>query len=595
MARWLLAAFLLIAAHFAVLVADQPPPSDPGQPGIQKKSDQDDPQAKDVKDEFLREDEALLQKLRIGTDPKSLLKYFQDRTYKAADPKRIEELIHLLASVDFPERETAYIELEKLGSSALFTLKRFKDHPDPEARSRINQLLRRLNAEADPRVQQAVARLIGHYRPPGAEKVLLAYLPFAADESVVQEITSALTEIAAKDPQTHQVLAAQLASKQPVSRRVVAEALVRSGAKKYIDQVRKLLQDPKSDVRLHVALALAQKRDASAVPVLIDLLKELPPEKLWPAEIILVRLAGDAAPQVSLGATENERRKTWEAWKAWWAKQDPQEVQAQLKNLDLQGSQGFIDLVYYSPARVVNGVVQNAGREIIELPPSKDFKKPRWRFVLENTNPVDVVVIGPNRILVAEYTGRRISLRDFDGRILKTVYVGNTYPSAVERLPNGNTFVVTRNRIIEYDRNWKEAWSYQANGRIIYRANKLPDGVVVFIDNSNRLTYLNPATKAIIRTVNVGYTGGYYGGLAVLPNGNILLPQYNNNRVSEIDRNGRVVWSAAVTRPSTADRLPNGDTLVGSMNSRQLVQINRQGRVIWSHTLPGQIYRIRVR
>src|SRR6516165_1094578 len=59
---------------------------------------------------------------------------------------------------------------------------------------------------------------------------------------------------------------------------------------------RDLLKDPSAAVRLRAALALAEADDAEAVPVLIDLLAELPAEQRRPVEAVLTRLAGEWAP-----------------------------------------------------------------------------------------------------------------------------------------------------------------------------------------------------------------------------------------------------------------------------------------------------------
>ena len=50
--------------------------------------------------------------------------------------------------------------------------------------------------------------------------------------------------------------------------------------------------------------------------MLIDLLSAASSDLQWQAEELLLRIAGEKAPQVSLGTTEKER----EAWQAAWAK-----------------------------------------------------------------------------------------------------------------------------------------------------------------------------------------------------------------------------------------------------------------------------------
>lgn len=542
----------------------------------------------------VKKDEAFLQKKNLPVDGKGLLKYFQDRTFREADPQQVAVLVKQLGSANFDIREEAYEKIQAFGTGAVISLKKAKNNDDAEIRARIRQLLQQIEEVADPRVQTAVARLIAVRKPTGAAKVLLAYLPFA-DENVIEEIRRTLTALATENGKDNPDLVAALTAKLPVQRKVAGEALVRGNARDQFPAVRKLLQDPDAHVRLRVALALAQKKELAAIPVLIDVLKDLSPEQLWPAENILVRLAGDNTPEVSLGTNEADRKKAWQAWNNWWKQQKREDIEKRLVKLDdLEEYKGYIQVIYQTNQRIVGGVLQRAGREIMEVGAKRDFNKPRWNFVLENTFPVDVQVIGNKRLLVTEYTGRRITIRDFDGRILKEHYLP-TYPISADKLPGGNFFVVMRNQLVEYDSKWKKVWSYGVPGTSIYRATRLHDDRVVFVNASGNLCFLDTKKNRIVKSVSIGTVGTYYGGLEVLANGNVLVPRYSANQVLEYDRNGKLVWRATVHWPTTATRLPNGDTLVGSLNTRQLVQINRRGQVMWSRQLPGQIYRVRVR
>jgi hypothetical protein len=86
---------------------------------------------------------------------------------------------------------------------------------------------------------------------------------------------------------------------------------------------RDLLRDPSSAVRLRAALALAESNDAGAVPVLIDLLAELPSEQRRPVEEFLTKLAGEWAPVVPFrGEDDISRHIRRDAWAAWWRNTD---------------------------------------------------------------------------------------------------------------------------------------------------------------------------------------------------------------------------------------------------------------------------------
>ena len=57
------------------------------------------------------------------------------------------------------------------------------------------------------------------------------------------------------------------------------------------EAVRKLLGDPDAGVRLQVGMALARASERDAVPVLIELLGQLPQTQGWQVEDFLFRLA----------------------------------------------------------------------------------------------------------------------------------------------------------------------------------------------------------------------------------------------------------------------------------------------------------------
>src|SRR5690242_17474505 len=82
-------------------------------------------------------------------------------------------------------------------------------------------------------------------------------------------------------------------------------------------------QTPSPLVRLRAALERAEAHDAEAIPILIDLLAELPRAERRPAEEYLSRLAGEWAP---LGQFPHEdeigRRIHRDAWRAWWRATD---------------------------------------------------------------------------------------------------------------------------------------------------------------------------------------------------------------------------------------------------------------------------------
>jgi HEAT repeat protein len=87
--------------------------------------------------------------------------------------------------------------------------------------------------------------------------------------------------------------------------------------------LRKQLKDPSPTVRKQAGLALAGANDAEAVPILIDLLAELPAKERIAVEEFLSKLAGEGAPAGQLASEDRIAGKTRrDAWMAWWRKND---------------------------------------------------------------------------------------------------------------------------------------------------------------------------------------------------------------------------------------------------------------------------------
>src|SRR5579875_1518840 len=86
---------------------------------------------------------------------------------------------------------------------------------------------------------------------------------------------------------------------------------------------RKQLKDPSPLVRRQAALMLAEANDAEAIPVLIDLLAELPTEERRSVEEFLTQLAGEWAPVGALKSEDKIARQIHrDAWMAWWRDTD---------------------------------------------------------------------------------------------------------------------------------------------------------------------------------------------------------------------------------------------------------------------------------
>jgi PQQ-like domain/HEAT repeats len=525
----------------------------------------------------VEQDERTLKEARLPTDGPGLLDFFRKRTLGDKDRARIEQLIAQLGADEFSARERASAELVALGGAAAPLLRQAVKSPDIEVVRRAERCLQMIEQGSGVSLTAAAARVLGARKPPGAAEVLLNYAPLADDDTTADAVRSALAAVAVLGGQPDQAVAAALEDKAPARRAAAVQALVRSGTAEQRRDLHKYLQDPDATVRLQAALAFFDAKDKEAVPVLINLLGELPAGQLWRAEELLCRVAGDKAPAVSLGKDEAERKKCRDAWAGWWAKNGGA---IDLAKIDLgQRLLGYTLLVELT--RGVNGRVVELGSD----------GQPRWQ--IELTYPVDAQVVGNDRVLVAEYRNRRVTERNFKGEVIWEK-MATGFVHAAQRLANGNTLIVARNQLVEVDRDGKEVATFSRPNNDIQAAQRLRDGQTVFLTVAGQLVRLDDKNNEV-KTFAAGTTNSLGTNIEALPNGRILVPQQGQGRVVEFDLDGKVVWEAAVQNPTSVARLPNGNTLVGSLQTQRVVELDRTGREVWEHKSEGRLLRVRRR
>lgn len=523
-------------------------------------------------------DEKTLRDARVGTDGPTLLKFFRERTPEPDEVAHAATLVRELGDEAFPVRQQASQDLIKLGKAAVPHLKQAMQDGDLEISRRAEHCLEQIEKKPTAPLSMAAARLVAHRRPADAAQVLLDYLLFAEDDAVADEVRAALGTVAVRDDQPEKVLVEALADSAPVRRGAAAEALIRSqAAEPAASAARRLLQDKDPGVRLAVALALVDSRDRAGLSPLIDLLTELPAADTWRAEEILFQLAGDQAPRLTTARTDAERRKNRDAWAVWYRDHG---AKLDLAQLDPAARALGLTLVVQMDNGGINGQVLEVGRD----------GKPRWQ--IKNLRyPLDAQLLPGNRVLVAEYQGNCVTERDLQGKVLWTKAV--SLPISCQRLVNGNTFIVTRNQLLEVDRTGNVVFTHDRKGFDIMAARKLRDGQIVLATRTRQCIRLD-ATGNAVKTFPIDAMQTF-SGIDVLPSGHVLVPLVSNGRVVEYDADGKIVWETKVVFPTSALRLPNGNTLITSMSNQQVLEVDRNGNKAWEYKPDGRPWRARRR
>ena len=256
----------------------------------------------------------------------------------------------------------------------------------------------------------------------------MAFLPFASDPMVVDEICKTLGAVAVKDGKIEPVILKSLADPIAAKRGAAGEALARAGVKNEFANIKKLFADKDMSVRLRVCMAMIPTKDPELVPVMINLLAELTPNQLWPVEEAPIRLAGEKAPNVGLGNDAASRKACRDAWSKWY---DTNAKTIDMAKLTAENAYlGYTLIVHFN-----NNIGAGGGNnsEVYELDKEKNV---RWKFsVPEGQNAVaDAQVLNSTRVLLAEFQFNRVTERDLKGAIQWEYNCGGN-PFTVQRAP----------------------------------------------------------------------------------------------------------------------------------------------------------------
>ncbi len=305
--------------------------------------------------------------------------------------------------------------------------------------------------------------------------------------------------------------------------------------------------------------------------MLIALLGKLPAEQAVPVEDYLRSLAADRVPAVD----GDDREKRQQAWSAWWQANGARiELPDRSEELAVQRYLGYTLLIQQQLNQVVE--LDRAG-------------KVRWTLT-GLLSPQDARVLPGDRVLVSEYAGLRVTERNLKGEVLWQKAVP-TNPLNVQRLPSGNTFIAGRTMFLEVDRTGKEITRITRPLSDVMSAWRLPDGQIVCLTNRSMYLRLDRTGKELksFRLQGVSNFGN-----DLLPNGNVLVPLSWQNKVTEYDPSGKVVWEASVVQPMAATRLANGHTLISCQQwPAKIIEVDRTGKQV--AVLPAATYTVRVR
>jgi hypothetical protein len=530
-------------------------------------------------------DEAVLKSMGLPTKGAALLKILRDRTPKPDTVSEFNKHVPHLSASTFAERNKANADLIKMGPVIRPLLERLllDSKLELETKRRLQAILEQFPAEKDINAVSAAAHLLNRDKPDGRLTVLLDYVPHATNENVRQEVQRAIDDAALGNGEPAALITAGLKDEDPARRAAAGEALVRAvGPKKAMKAIEPLLKDAHPLVRYQLGLALVEKHALAGVPLLIQTITDGPSERVEFALELLYRVAGEKAPTEYYQGKKNAAAVAAK-WQDWF---DKNETSIDLSKLTERQNFGYT-VITMVPLKV------NAKSKIYEIGPRPQAAV-RWEFEGPRS-PFDVQILGPNRLLLAEYSDRAVTERDFKGNVIKQ-FPANL-PIGCQRLPNGNTFIVTRQLVQIVDPEGTEvfAWKPQPNPLIMY-AQWQRNGQIVVLSTGGLCQLLDSQGKELKRFTVPGTAAVVGSNIEVLPNGRVLIPLYTQQAIAEYDWTGKNLWQVPAPRPLSVSRLPNGNTLVTTvLQPYRIVEIDREGREVWTLQTDGRPYRARGR
>lgn len=215
------------------------------------------------------------------------------------------------------------------------------------------------------------------------------------------------------------------------------------------------------------------------------------------------------------------------------------------------------------------------------------------QWTIPNKRGHDVQPLPGGGILFTVGADHKVVEVDANRKEVWTCCDGLEHPLAAQRLPNGNTLIgdAKAGRVIEVTPAKKVVWEYKsadlANMRM-RNANRTAAGTTLIaveaeaklieVDQSGRIVWQWQAPEGSKRRMYLGLR---------LPNGNTVMPLNDPGEVVEVDPSGKVVRSIAGNKmdirmvwASGLAVLPNGNLLVNDYTGRRLMEIDAKGNIV---------------
>ena len=284
-------------------------------------------------------------------------------------------------------------------------------------------------------------------------------------------------------------------------------------------------------------------------------------EKADAIDQFLRAIAKDKSPE-----SKSDSKADAAAWNIWWQKEGSQlTLVPGTKNQEIL--KNFLVVESFNQEK-------KSGRVLLVNPAGKIL----WE-IANLSNPTDATLLPNNKILITEQGANRVTERDTKGNISWEKSASN--PFLCQRLSNGNTFIASRNKIIETNRAGNEIFSFNYPNETILAACKTRTNEYALLTYNGAFLKLDSKGNEVSKSripfpTNFGINGG-----AITQNDRVLVSIPTVNKIMEFDFNGQATWESTITMPGIPTKLSNGNVVAPSLNGSKIVEIRTDGKIIY--------------
>jgi hypothetical protein len=176
------------------------------------------------------------------------------------------------------------------------------------------------------------------------------------------------------------------------------------------------------------------------------------------------------------------------------------------------------------------------------------------------------------------------------------------FPCSVERLPDGNTLISDAgsesgrgSEVIEVNPEGEVVWVCGGGQRFTHAARRLPSGSTIVADtNNDRIFEVDRDGRTLFSSEQWGGGKGlmsdgtglsYPNNIFVMGNDLFMVTSRNSNRFVVVDRAGRIHMESRgeLKHPHNCEALPNGNVIVADSDHNRAREMDAEGRVVWEY------------